>query len=302
MLCVQTILFTLDDDVLFRVSHHDSVYQTDQSESLDPSPIVEYEVNRPETADYDNNNGKGEFLGVLRRPFTQSKSQEVLLMNRSQPKKESVVDPEYVLGSEIQVILKSNWGDSSSIGMTGLSVLLADSQEPLQIRTDQLDVVMPPSKSQEGSNVHQQVTEISTLVDGDNVTTDAAHMWVCMLPADLADGGNPCTTCPTVVLKLDEPKLLKGLRVWNYNGSLEDSYKGVRKQNSGCCCCCCSSYCGYYIQLLLFLLLLLPLKFGFFSQIKIAYFYFLSALLKHMCTYVSYAVCSYVNMYLCWFR
>ena len=58
------------------------------------------------------------------------------------------------------------------------------------------------------------------LIDGINVTTDEDHMWFVPLPSS--------SSPPILTLTLGTPTPLLGLRVWNYNGSLEDSYSGVR--------------------------------------------------------------------------
>ena len=59
------------------------------------------------------------------------------------------------------------------------------------------------------------------LVDGVNVTTDDQHMWL----APLTPG-----TQHTLTLTLDTPTALSALRVWNYNKSAEDTYRGVSCQ------------------------------------------------------------------------
>ena len=51
------------------------------------------------------------------------------------------------------------------------------------------------------------------------MTTDEDHM--CLVPL-------PSSSPPTLTLTLGTPTPLLGLRVWNYNRSLEDSYSGVR--------------------------------------------------------------------------
>jgi len=195
---------------------------------------MEYEGNRPKTADFED---PLEIAGLedkpidsipLQRPFTQSKSQEVL--NMQQNKNEPNPNPDGLMGSEIQIVLKSNWGDSTHFGLTGIAVLLADAAEPLQLKPDQLEFVQMGGGLSFAPSLQLNLQyEMSTLVDGNNVTTDAAHMWVCALPSsETLDGGLQSSGSPTIIVRLAEPRLLHGLRVWNYNASLEDSYKGVR--------------------------------------------------------------------------
>ena len=60
---------------------------------------------------------------------------------------------------------------------------------------------------------------VGRLVDGVNLTTEDAHMWLAPLPP-----GTP----HTLTLTLGTPSHVTAVRVWNYNKSLEDSYRGVR--------------------------------------------------------------------------
>ena len=62
------------------------------------------------------------------------------------------------------------------------------------------------------------VATVPRLVDRVNVTTDDQHMWL----APLSPG-----TQHTLTLTLDTPTALSALRVWNYNKSVEDTYRGV---------------------------------------------------------------------------
>lgn len=56
------------------------------------------------------------------------------------------------------------------------------------------------------------------LVDGENLTNDANHMWTCEFKQH-----------NTVVLtvKFEDEIFVTGMRVWNYNASLGLSYSGV---------------------------------------------------------------------------
>jgi len=56
------------------------------------------------------------------------------------------------------------------------------------------------------------------LFDGENVTCDDYHMWLC-----------PFSTKEKVriMITLSVSKRLHGLRIWNYNKSPDDTYRGV---------------------------------------------------------------------------
>ena len=214
-ICVsnQTILFTLDEQVLNRVSLHDPVFQRDHTPSQqqhDYNPTHDCQVSRPRTANLDPKEP------VEFRPFTAASAFKL-------PSESSLADsaaiaepsrPEPYTGSVVEVVLISNWGDPSYIGLTGIALLEVGSQQPLKLRPDQITFSTP-----EGKSVSE--VEVAALVDGVNLTTDAAHMWVWPMPH------LPSSSCHCLTFKLDTPTSLKGLRVWNYNQSLEDSYRGV---------------------------------------------------------------------------
>jgi hypothetical protein len=95
-----------------------------------------------------------------------------------------------------------------------VALLQADTREPLHLRDDQLE---------EGGLERGGENNMAAMVDGVNVTTDVEHMYLCpTTTTTMTSSGHV-----TITLTLDTPTRLYGLRIWNYNASLEDSYKGV---------------------------------------------------------------------------
>ena len=217
LLCQQIILFTVDEDVLERVSHHDPVFQSDHTHTQLHNHTHShhtYEVDRPRTAHAEPESDD--------RPFTSSSSatlDSILAdMKRHGSKSESFV------GTVVEVILGENWGDPSCMGLTGIDLLMADSRQPITLRQDQLTLSVSGGSDDGFSRRTRQYLEVARLVDGVNVTTDAAHMWTCPLPRP--------SFHLSLTFTLDTPTSLAGLRVWNYNQSMEESYNGVRQTTS----------------------------------------------------------------------
>jgi hypothetical protein len=123
-------------------------------------------------------------------------------------------------GSVVEVLLASNWGDPSYVGLTGISLLSAESRQPIALRPDQLTLSVPL----EGGGVGE--IKAPELTDGVNLTIDPAHMWAWPI-------ADPTSKTVSLTFKLDAPTTIRGLRVWNYNQSLEDSYSGVRLNEVG---------------------------------------------------------------------
>lgn len=57
------------------------------------------------------------------------------------------------------------------------------------------------------------------LIDGNNITTDDHHMW--LIPFFSGEHH-------TLNVTFSKAQTVAGLRIWNYNRSPEDSYRGVR--------------------------------------------------------------------------
>ena len=201
----KTILFTMDEDILYQVSQHDDYFQQTVSacsddDRLDPN----HEVQRPKTADIADPQ-----LDLDHRPFT-SASLNHTTTTEAQP---TGPPAHHIVGRVVQLSLSSTWGDNSSIGLTGIEFVHGTSRQPVALREDQIALFF-------GENLVEDST-LHKLLDGMNVTTELDHMW----STPLLHSSHQHSL--TLTLTLDMPTPILGLRVWNCNASLEDSYKGV---------------------------------------------------------------------------
>lgn len=118
--------------------------------------------------------------------------------------------------STIIINILSNWGDSSRVGLSGVSAL-----------DDNFGEISLPVPSLFFSNTtNSRLTprtqsQLSTLVRGTHLTTNPSTMW--SVPY------NP-HSCGVLSLRFElaSPLLLRGLRIWNYNGENEETCVGVR--------------------------------------------------------------------------
>ncbi|XP_076332193.1 katanin-interacting protein-like isoform X3 [Tachypleus tridentatus] len=199
-----TILFTTDDDILEAISHHDKTFS---EYVIDPSvATIENPVERPPTASI----GSGPD-----RPFTTANptcqsqyrrgsfmEDSINLLNSNENKK--------FLGQCLILTLTAKWGDLQTIGLTGLEVL--DScGEPI--------VLYPHMLSSSPVDSHNHLIR---LINGENMTMSEEHMWC-------TDFLEHCP--PTITISFGQTLNVSGLRVWNYNASQEDSYRGVKQMN-----------------------------------------------------------------------
>eukprot|EP00063_Salmo_salar_P067630 XP_014042465.1 PREDICTED: uncharacterized protein KIAA0556-like isoform X2 [Salmo salar] len=63
------------------------------------------------------------------------------------------------------------------------------------------------------------LSPLSRLIDGHNITTEDQHMW--LIPFS-------CGQHHTLTVNFDKAQTVAGLRIWNYNKTPEDSYRGVK--------------------------------------------------------------------------
>ncbi|XP_059180737.1 katanin-interacting protein [Centropristis striata] len=206
-----TILFTTDDEILEAMSRYDETFL---SEGEGPEGLVaEEELQRPRTAD-----GEGE-----ERPFTQAGFREEdlklkLHLNPTVSQSEENMEhiPGMYTGKCLRLELVLTWGDSHYMGLTGLEVV-GKNGESLP-----LDLSMMAASPRDLNDLPEYQYDLRTLdklINGHNITTDDQHMW--LIPFSY---GEPHTLNVT----FNKAQTIAGLRVWNYNKSPEDSYRGVK--------------------------------------------------------------------------
>nr|XP_023674919.1 protein KIAA0556 homolog isoform X4 [Paramormyrops kingsleyae] len=207
-----TILFTTDDDILEAVSRYDETFE---GEEQGPGSLVcEEELQRPRTAD-----GEGD-----ERPFTQAgfrsdDEQQVRLQlsavcNLSEGAAENV--PGMYTGKCLKINFSMTWGDSHYLGITGLELVGRDGQ------TLPLDLSMMSASPQDLNDLPGYGNDARTLdklIDGHNITMEDEHMW--LIPFEYG-------TEHILSVHFEEPQTVAGLRIWNYNKSPEDTYRGVK--------------------------------------------------------------------------
>lgn len=241
-------MFTTDTDVLSLVADHDPLYQEEVGggmESNDSNGDWEeeegVEIKRPQTADRDNHSDPSD-TDVMQqyheqRPFTTAKTtlqggeqnesiqccddmhmpsskieQDLSLPHLPDFEQKSLSSNQTITGCVVELCLTESWGDPGYIGLTSVELLQANTKEPLCLRDDQLS-----------ANSEGRVHNIAALVDGVNLTTDMEHMCICPTTTTMMSSSGHVT----ITLTLDMPTQLYGMRIWNYNASLEDTYKGV---------------------------------------------------------------------------
>ncbi|KAL7371680.1 hypothetical protein ABVT39_003245 [Epinephelus coioides] len=206
-----TILFTTDDEILEAMSRYDETFL---SEGEGPERLVaEEELQRPRTAD-----GEGE-----ERPFTQAGFREEdlnlkLHLNPTVSQSEENMEhiPGMYTGKCLRLELVLTWGDLHYMGLTGLEVVGKDGESlPLDLSM----MAASPADLNDLPEYEYDLRTLDKLINGNNITTDDQHMW--LIPFSYGDPH-------TLNVTFDKAQTIAGLRIWNYNKSPEDSYRGVK--------------------------------------------------------------------------
>jgi hypothetical protein len=141
-------------------------------------------------------------------------------------------EDECVGGRVLVLRFDSNWGDADAIGLCGLEVLLADrtaldvdaSMLTVSVTVDGVDVSeqIGPEESEGGGYLAPSYA--ASLFTGDYERRVKQDMW--LLPMVHV---RQKLALYTLSIRLPSPRDIHSLRIWNYNSSLEGSYRGVKR-------------------------------------------------------------------------
>lgn len=123
-------------------------------------------------------------------------------------------------GTELRCTILSTWGDNNYFGLAGLQILDEQGMS-IYLYPDQLKAC-PSDLNELNGGYGGDPRTVDKILDPVNVTTDSNHMWLAPW--------QPASGVPhTLTVKLTDLECVCALRVWNYNKSEEDSYRGVRR-------------------------------------------------------------------------
>ncbi|XP_038222642.1 katanin-interacting protein-like [Zerene cesonia] len=187
-----TILFTKDASILEAIMINDKNFQ---ALLKDNEPVAETNTveNRPLTANGNKNN-------------------TLINMRGDSPK--SKEEAKYI-AKEIKLTLLSNWGQRHLIGLTGIDLLCNNNPVNI-IRGYAYTSFMVDDQA----NFEGGLIDCKSLFNGINITTEFEYMWC----TNFMPGTNYCH----IVMELQEPTEITGIRIWNYNANMELSYSGAK--------------------------------------------------------------------------
>lgn len=119
-------------------------------------------------------------------------------------------------GKSLQLNFTDTWGDLHYLGLTGLEVLGKDG-EALPVSLDMMQA--SPSDLHHLPGHESDDRTLDKVINGNNVTCSDENMW--LIPFN--EGQNHELT-----ITFSQELMMAGLRVWNYNKSPEDTYRGAK--------------------------------------------------------------------------
>ncbi|CAF4386537.1 unnamed protein product [Rotaria socialis] len=198
MIRIWTILFTTDDHILEKISTYDEMY-VDQETTQDDDENMKTATNQSIMKGTDV---RPMTRATLRRPFTAMRSSA-----------SNQVAEFY--GKKLILTITETWGYEDFCGLTGVEVVDVNDADCVIQSFDARPrdiTVLPDCKN--------DVQTLDKLFDGENLTCNDNHMWLC--PFNKKDKVR-------IIITLSVSKRLHGLRIWNYNKSSEDTYRGIKR-------------------------------------------------------------------------
>ncbi|XP_060222850.1 katanin-interacting protein isoform X2 [Meriones unguiculatus] len=226
-----TILFTMDEDILEAIFCLDETFDMDADSLCGLQP--DEALRRPSTADSEDQE---------ERPFTQAglgaQDQVLGLELQASPSVTEVTTPEpgIFYGLCLRLNFTASWGDLHYIGLTGLEVVGKDGQA-LPLHSHQLSA--SPRDLNDLPEYTDDSRTLDKLIDGTNITTEDEHMWLIPFSPGLDH---------VLMIHFDRAQSIAGLRLWNYNKSPEDTYRGVKVAHVSLDGLCVSPAEGFLIR------------------------------------------------------
>lgn len=209
-----TILFSVEEEILEAVSRNDEAYEGDALEDI--SWEENLDIHRPNTATIadDHDDGDRPFTracGIINEVEEQQHQLSALDLMNTMDKEASLLK-----GKHLKLNFTQTWGDLHYLGLTSLEVFGIDGQSiPLHVNM----ITADPQDLHSLSGHERDDRTLDKLIDGTNVTISDEHMWLV-----------PFTSGQQHLVNIEFPQsiTISGIRIWNYNKNVDDTYRGAK--------------------------------------------------------------------------
>lgn len=194
------ILFTMDEAILAKIAQNDPFFEDNQHAYEYNDPFLPYNDGQRPTTGEEHQQHQVE----VDRPFTRANNEFAMSMDRMAGT---------YCAKCIELRIFSAWDGSDQAGLTGVIPLDEDCM-PIEVTSCRVEVAHSNDRGYSLGNGQN-------LIDGNNFTTSADSMLLMDLPRK--------SGYLAVSVSFVQAVQLSGLRIYNYNASYEDSYRGVKE-------------------------------------------------------------------------
>jgi len=213
--CCEVILFTNNTNILQEISKNDWIERIEIETNVEPQT-----EKRPSTA---TKKYTREEIKQIEKVLAQIDSIERPLTVASTIKGTELVDEKVrlasgkvermVYGSVVEVNILETWGDLYYVGLTGIELYNEKNQKiSFKVTSSPKDLNCLPGYTGDYRTVDK-------LIDGINNTTDDKHMW--LIPYTKNKNHR-------ITMTLPKSMYISEIKFFNYNKSLEDTYRGAK--------------------------------------------------------------------------
>jgi len=223
--CAEYILFTLNDQILSAIEENDPLPPLSGAEVVQPPPLP-----RPATSGV----GEAEEAAAQAALDMTPQDRTIVVGDGSRPKTKASKRPSEIsapisaepLGTMEEAPLvktlsfnfRSTWGDAYYLGLTELQIFDDQLQRvPLEMKNlwaNPKDINDLPEATRKDDRT------LDKLIDGVCVTMEDQHMW--MIPFTVGQDH-------LLTITLEQPTRISCIKVWNYNKTPEDTYRGAKR-------------------------------------------------------------------------
>ncbi|CAD8068559.1 unnamed protein product [Paramecium primaurelia] len=202
----ELFLFTSDDNIIQQIAKNDWI-NTQEFQTIQH----DYQNERPNTGNADSEVRPTTSAKVtnLQNEIKQARQQE---QNQQRQEKQQIQralinqNSNGITCRYLQIKLLRPWADQPYIGLTGVDIYGKEGK--IQVKNIKSDYQSDGDKG-----------NINSLINGINVTTNDMNMYI--LPYQPG-------RCVTLTFTFDIPQLITSIRIWNYNKSYEDTFRGAK--------------------------------------------------------------------------
>ncbi|CAD8167610.1 unnamed protein product [Paramecium pentaurelia] len=202
----ELFLFTSDDNIIQQIAKNDWI-NTQEFQTIQH----DYQNERPNTGNTDSEVRPTTSAKVtnLQNEIKQARQQE---QNQQRQEKQQIQralinqNSNGIICRYLQIKLLRPWADQPYIGLTGVDIYGKEGK--IQVKNIKSDYQSDGDKG-----------NINSLINGINVTTNDMNMYI--LPYQPG-------RCVTLTFTFDIPQLITSIRIWNYNKSYEDTFRGAK--------------------------------------------------------------------------